>query len=185
MRAHRFLIDIICRIVPQVLRNFNLTPFYIGIFFGMRDGANSLASPIWGWLCDRFGINQYDINSSCYLFATGCWMIWLRNKTSVKPYLVASSILVAISFLLMGASNVVRIFSFGPCLKIWLRLASTSSWPSPSLWLRSVSTGPALEASRCFPVRRHLKPSAPRLLELWTRCTKQLLLATPTILQLM
>jgi len=67
---------------PQVLRNFNLTPFYIGIFFGLRDGANSLASPIWGWLCDR-------------------------NKTSVKPFLVASSILVAISFLLMGASNVV------------------------------------------------------------------------------
>lgn len=37
----------------QVLRNFNLTPFYIGIFFGLRDGANSLASPIWGWICDR------------------------------------------------------------------------------------------------------------------------------------
>ena len=39
--------------IIQVLRNFNLTPFYIGIFFGLRDGANSLASPIWGWLCDR------------------------------------------------------------------------------------------------------------------------------------
>ena len=38
----------------QVLRNFNLTPFYIGIFFGLRDGANSLASPIWGWICDRW-----------------------------------------------------------------------------------------------------------------------------------
>ena len=48
---------------PQVLRNFHLTPFYIGVFFGLKDGANSLASPIWGWLCDR-------------------------NKTSVKPFLV-------------------------------------------------------------------------------------------------
>jgi len=69
---------------PQVLRNFNLTPFYIGIFFGLRDGANSLASPIWGWLCDR-------------------------NKTSVKPFLVVSSLLVAISFFLMGASNTVGV----------------------------------------------------------------------------
>ena len=37
----------------------------------------------------------------------------VRNKTSVKPFLVASSILVAISFLLMGASNVVGIYILG------------------------------------------------------------------------
>ena len=37
-------------------------------------------------------------------------MIFVRNKTSVKPFLVVSSIFVAISFLLMGASNVVGIF---------------------------------------------------------------------------
>jgi len=65
---------------PQVLRNFHLTPFYIGVFFGLKDGANSLASPIWGWLCDR-------------------------NKTSVKPFLVVSAALVALSFLLLGAST--------------------------------------------------------------------------------
>lgn len=65
---------------PQVLRNFNLTPMYIGLFFGLKDGANSVASPIWGWVCDR-------------------------NKKSVKPYLVVSSILVAFSFFLLGGNH--------------------------------------------------------------------------------
>jgi len=65
---------------PQVLRTFNLTPFYIGFFFGIKDGANSLASPLWGWLCDS-------------------------NKKSVKPFLIYSSVLVALSFFLLGAGQ--------------------------------------------------------------------------------
>jgi MFS family permease len=30
-----------------------LTPFYVGLVFGLKDGANAAASPIWGYLCDR------------------------------------------------------------------------------------------------------------------------------------
>jgi len=65
---------------PQVLRYFNFSPIYIGLLFGLKDGANSIASPFWGWICDR-------------------------NKTSVKPYLIVSSILVAGSFFLLGAGS--------------------------------------------------------------------------------
>lgn len=67
---------------PQVLRSFGLTPFYIGLLFGLKDGANSLASPFWGWLCDR-------------------------NRKSVKPYIIISAILVGMSFFLMGASSII------------------------------------------------------------------------------
>merc|ERR1712240_283756 len=65
---------------PQVLRHFNFSPIYIGLLFGLKDGANSIASPFWGWICDR-------------------------NKKSVKPYLIVSSILVAGSFFLVGAGT--------------------------------------------------------------------------------
>eukprot|EP00092_Neocalanus_flemingeri_P025069 GFUD01027185.1.p1 GENE.GFUD01027185.1~~GFUD01027185.1.p1 ORF type:complete len:612 (+),score=38.32 GFUD01027185.1:260-2095(+) len=65
---------------PQVLRNFNFSPIYIGLLFGLKDGANSIASPFWGWICDR-------------------------NKKSVKPYLIVSSVLVAGSFFLVGAGT--------------------------------------------------------------------------------
>ena len=37
---------------PQVLRRFELSPFYVGVIFGLKDGANSIASPVWGYLCD-------------------------------------------------------------------------------------------------------------------------------------
>ena len=62
---------------PEVLRQFSLSPIYIGLIFGLKDGANSIASPIWGWICDS-------------------------NKKSVKPYLIGSSVLVTASFLLLG-----------------------------------------------------------------------------------
>jgi len=69
---------------PEVLRRFSLSPFYIGILFGLKDGANSFASPVWGYLCDY-------------------------SKKSVKPYLVASSILAALSFLLLGGGELLGI----------------------------------------------------------------------------
>lgn len=69
---------------PQVIRNFGLSASNVGLLYGLRDGANSLASPVWGWLCDR--------------------------KRSVKPYLVISSMLVAGSFFLMKAYEVVGIY---------------------------------------------------------------------------
>merc|ERR1719342_128590 len=66
---------------PEVLRQFSLSPIYIGLIFGLKDGANSIASPIWGWICDS-------------------------NKKSVKPFLIGSSVLVAVSFLLLGGGEV-------------------------------------------------------------------------------
>jgi len=69
---------------PQVLRHFNFSPIYIGLLFGLKDGANSIASPFWGWICDR-------------------------NKKSVKPYLIVSSILVAASFFLVGGGTFIGI----------------------------------------------------------------------------
>ena len=62
---------------PEVLRQFQLSPIFIGLVFGLKDGANSIASPIWGFVCDN-------------------------NKKSVKPYLIVSAILVALSFFILG-----------------------------------------------------------------------------------
>ena len=62
---------------PEVLRQFSLSPFYIGLIYGLKDGANSIASPVWGYFCDH-------------------------NKKSVKPYLIASSVFAAGSFMLLG-----------------------------------------------------------------------------------
>jgi len=66
---------------PKLLRHFNLEPFYVGLIFGLKDGANSVSSPIWGFICDRAG------------------------KKSVKPYVIVSAILVGASFFLMGAGS--------------------------------------------------------------------------------
>jgi len=69
---------------PQVLRQFNLEPLAVGILFGIKDGANCLSTPLWGYLCDK------------------------KNRdSSVKHYLVLSAILVGVSFLLMGAGSVI------------------------------------------------------------------------------
>jgi len=69
---------------PAILRQFNLSPFYVGLIYGLKDGANSITSPLWGYFCDN-------------------------NKKSVKPYLIASSLLAAFSFALMGAGDVLGI----------------------------------------------------------------------------
>jgi len=66
---------------PKVLRHFDLKPFYVGLIFGLKDGANSVSSPIWGYICDRAG------------------------KRTVKPYVIVSAILVGASFFLMGAGS--------------------------------------------------------------------------------
>lgn len=82
---------------PEVLRRFSFSPFYIGILFGLKDGANSLASPVWGYLCDN-------------------------SKKSVKPYLVASSILAALSFLLLGKFDFDKLslfFLISFCCRWW------------------------------------------------------------------
>ena len=67
---------------PKVLRRFELSPFWVGVIFGLKDGANCIGSPIWGVLTDR------------------------NRKTTVKPYIVISALLVAASFFLLGADHV-------------------------------------------------------------------------------
>ena len=68
---------------PRVLRHYDLSPFYIGLLFGLKDGANSLSSPIWGYLCDK------------------------NRDSTVKPYVIFSALLVGVSFILMGAGAIV------------------------------------------------------------------------------
>lgn len=56
---------------PLVLRKFNLSPFYVGLLFGLKDGANSLASPIWGWLCDKYyRVKIFIFIGSCLAFTS-------------------------------------------------------------------------------------------------------------------
>lgn len=56
---------------PLVLRKFNLSPFYIGLLFGLKDGANSLASPVWGWLCDKYyKVKIFIFLGSCLAFTS-------------------------------------------------------------------------------------------------------------------
>ena len=38
---------------PKVLRPLHLNSFYIGVLFGLKDGANCLSTPLWGYLCDK------------------------------------------------------------------------------------------------------------------------------------
>ncbi|RXG69874.1 MFS-type transporter SLC18B1 [Armadillidium vulgare] len=61
---------------PRVLRQFNISPFYVGLLFGLKDGANCFASPVWGWLCDKLG------------------------KT--KVLIIIGSFMAALSFILLG-----------------------------------------------------------------------------------
>ncbi len=49
-------VSISSRNIQQVLRHFELRPVLVGLIFGLKDGANSIASPIWGILCDK---NRY------------------------------------------------------------------------------------------------------------------------------
>lgn len=62
---------------PQVLRRFHMNQFNVGVIYGLKDGANSFGSPIWGWICDKW-------------------------KWSVKTVLIVGSGLVAMSFLILG-----------------------------------------------------------------------------------
>jgi len=63
---------------PQLLRQFHLSPVIIGLLYGLRNGANSVASPGWGWASDR---------------------------ANVKLCLVAGAVLASSSFLFMGAAG--------------------------------------------------------------------------------
>jgi len=56
---------------PLVLRKFDLSPFYVGLLFGLKDGANSLASPFWGWLCDKYyKVKIFIFFGSCLAFTS-------------------------------------------------------------------------------------------------------------------
>ena len=72
----------------------------------------------------------------------GFLMIFVRNKTSVKPFLVVSSIFVAISFLLMGASNVVGIYlGVNICHKLSGLTLNRHPWTYSQKWLKTSSPG--------------------------------------------
>lgn len=68
---------------PKVLRQFHLSPTLVGLLFGIKDGANSISSPFWGYVCDK------------------------SRKTTVKPYVIFSACLVALSFILIGAHSLI------------------------------------------------------------------------------
>ncbi|KAB7498083.1 MFS-type transporter, partial [Armadillidium nasatum] len=54
---------------PRVLRQFNISPFYVGLLFGLKDGANCFASPVWGWLCDKLGKTKVLIITGSFMAA--------------------------------------------------------------------------------------------------------------------
>lgn len=60
---------------PQVLRKLGLKPVLIGVYFGLKDGANSLASPIWGFLCDRRGSVKLCLLISTLFGATSIFLL--------------------------------------------------------------------------------------------------------------
>jgi len=76
-----FIVSTVCNgflsinLEPQVLRKFDLTPFYVGIFFGLKDGANSIASPVWGYLCDRKGSVKFCLLISTSLGALSIFLL--------------------------------------------------------------------------------------------------------------
>jgi hypothetical protein len=57
--VNKFVIEVIEKYMSffgyfsKVLRRFKLTPLWVGLLFGIKDGANSLSSPIWGYFCDK------------------------------------------------------------------------------------------------------------------------------------
>lgn len=80
---------------PKVLRWLELSQLQVGLLFGIKDGANSISSPVWGYLCDK------------------------SRKKSVKPYIIFSAILVAASFFLMGGGSFAG-FDFKPSVSLLL-----------------------------------------------------------------
>ena len=110
---------------PAVLRQFSLSPIYIGLIFGLKDGANSIASPVWGWICDS-------------------------NKKSVKPYLIGSSVLVTASFLLLGrlCPGHGGVLTLSPLQEEGRCWGFSSLSPSLSWWCLSPSMVSVLEDNR-------------------------------------
>lgn len=82
-----FIIATVCNgflsinLEPKVLRQFNLNQTVVGLLFGIKDGANSISSPLWGYVCDK------------------------SRKTTVKPLVIFSACLVGLSFILIGAHS--------------------------------------------------------------------------------
>lgn len=61
---------------PQILRQYALNQFCMGLVFGIKDGTSSVSSPLWGWLCDK--------------------------KDAVKPCILLCCSLVCISYFIIG-----------------------------------------------------------------------------------
>ncbi|XP_071515877.1 MFS-type transporter SLC18B1-like [Panulirus ornatus] len=56
---------------PQVLRMFGLRSLYVGVLFGLKDGVNSFASPLWGLICDHYRhVKIFILLASCFAFTS-------------------------------------------------------------------------------------------------------------------
>ncbi|KAK7045741.1 hypothetical protein SK128_012500, partial [Halocaridina rubra] len=78
---------------PLVLRKFSLSPLYVGMLFGLKDGANSVASPFWGWACDRYHrVKLFILMSSCLAFVSFVLigpLPWLPLESTLALVIVA------------------------------------------------------------------------------------------------
>lgn len=55
----------------DIFLQFGYSSLYVGLLFGLKDGANSLTSPLWGWLCDRNRrVKIFILLSSCFAFTS-------------------------------------------------------------------------------------------------------------------
>ncbi|XP_043225677.1 MFS-type transporter SLC18B1-like [Amphibalanus amphitrite] len=59
----------------QILRKYELSHISLGMMFGLKDGASSITSPIWGLLCDKFRcVKAYVVVTS--LTAAVCFAVF-------------------------------------------------------------------------------------------------------------
>nr|CAG4644868.1 EOG090X07SU [Leptodora kindtii] len=74
-----------------------LKPVLIGVYFGLKDGANSLASPIWGFLCDRRGSVKLCLLISTLFGATSIFLLGPFPYMHIDRNLTVVGIALAIS----------------------------------------------------------------------------------------
>lgn len=67
--VNKILKDLIIQRLNHFKFQFNISPFYVGLLFGLKDGANCFASPVWGWLCDKLGKTKVLIITGSFMAA--------------------------------------------------------------------------------------------------------------------
>ncbi|KAK2711827.1 hypothetical protein QYM36_012827 [Artemia franciscana] len=74
-----------------------MTPLMVGLFFGLKDGANSVASPIWGYLCDTRGSVRIHIIISSLFAALSLFLIGPFPYLPIEQTLVTVGVALIIS----------------------------------------------------------------------------------------